>query len=358
MASGRTFNQAWWCKHKHLNNAFTHTFETVQKFWRDDPSTGVAPGTREEANHALREIQALENHAAEIMNKADREDDKQRAREVGDEARRIRQELAQTGVPFKTDIDVASNAREKFEDALDDIDSLLEKVDESAARMEQEQIDCLRCEEDIQELADSLDTELKKDFINNTDGNTSIDNMVRTNQFQNPEGDELISMNIIGDNIMVNANDTKMLAVGAFGSKTLEEVTEAVETELAPNVQFGPLGVSNMANLAIGLGVPLAEIMGQNVSRAVGNDNALAAVSGSLNLLANELGDLTQEVLQGQVGGLSARSATVNQQSASGAQVNRSSKTTESSSNGNSGSLNVGQGSAAEQEQTSGLIVG
>jgi len=352
--AGRNYNQAFHCIHKHTNNSATHLFETLEKLYREPPSNGVDSGTREELLRGQREVQAIEGHAGEIISKLDDDDVrvKEKVREIGDEARSIRQDIQKTGIPFKANVDVNPDSTETVENALKRIEELQRDVDQFATQFEQEQVNCARCEKDLQQVVDSVGGELKETFLNDdNESKDSTDKLVRPglrrNQFED-DSDELIPVDLLGGNNMVNTSDIQALTVGAFGSKTLEEVSEIVEREVLPGTQVGPLSASNMINLGVGLGVPVLEIMDGTVTRSLGSDNALAAIAGSLNLLANETGDLLASTAGLGTSSLSARQATVSQTSGG---------TEPENTGGSASGLNVGSGGGDTPSNMSGLTV-
>jgi hypothetical protein len=352
--AGRSFNQAFHCQHKHLLNSEMHLLETAQKFHRQPPEEGVDPGTRDELMRAQREIQAIEGHAIEILNKLPDDvgpDKEKKVKDIGDRARKLRQRVEDTGVPFKANVTPRPDADDTVEEVLDGVKDLQEEVDQFATEFEQEQLDedCVRCEEDLLEALDNLDRELNNELISRDNPTDSRDDMVGAPTDAQTQETNLIPPGQIGELAMTSAQELQSLALGAFGAKTIEEVAGAAVNNIGAlqDLQIGPLQPESVIGLGVGVGVPALELA-TNELNGLDSGTRLALNTAALTLLANEVGDLATGVASGSSAG-TARSATVSRRSTS-------SGSTTSSSMG--GGINVGTGGEAGTSSTSGLTIG
>jgi|APHM01.1.fsa_nt_gi hypothetical protein len=349
--AGRSFNQAFHCQHKHLLNSEMHLIETAQKFQRQPPEEGVDPGTRDELMRAQREIQAIEGHSMEILNKlpddvpSDKED---KVKDIGDTARKLRQRVEDTGVPFKAEVRPRPDADEVVEDVLDGVKNLQEEVDQFATEFEQEQLDenCVRCEEDLLEALDNIDSGLKTELKSSTAPSVGED--VSTSK---PSTNNFLDQ--LGVSSMVSNMELQSLTIGTFGAKALEEVAGAATDNIGAlqELRVGPFDAESTIGLGIGVGVPALELMTDELS-GLDSGTRLALNTAALTLLANEVGDLASGVASGSASG-SARSATVSRRSTSTGGGGST-----SSSTSPSGGVNVGQGNEARSTSSGGLIVG
>lgn len=354
---GRSFNQAFHCQHKHLNNAATHLFETAQKFHRKKPEEGVDPGTREELMRAQREIQAVEGHSGEILTKMDDSAPrkaKEAVRDIGDTARELRQKVEETGVPFKADVRPSPNADDTVEKVMEEVEGLQRKVDRFATEFEQEQMgaECERCTEDLMDALDGVADGLKKELKSDGTLQEGEDAMVGSpTSAQNP-GENLITPQQLGEPQMVDSQLTN-LALGAFGAKTLEEAAEAVEQNVSAlqNLPLGPLNFSDAVGLSVGLGVPVLQL-GTDLMSGLGADEQLALNTAAATLLANELGDLAGGLASGTAGG-QARTASVRSRTTKEPSTPDTGAQTSSPS-----AVNVGQGGQEGTEPTGNIVVG
>jgi len=347
MPSGRRYNQAMHCAHKHLLNSEMHLLETAQKFHRQPPEEGVDPGTRDELMRAQREIQAIEGHAIEILNNLPDDvgpDKEEKVKDIGDTARKLRQRVEDTGVPFKADVTPRPDADDTVEEVLDGVKDLQEEVDQFATEFEQEQLDedCIRCEEDLLEALDNIDSGLKTELKSQSAPSEGRD--VRESNPSNNNPLEQLGAS------MVSNTELQSLALGTFGAKTIEEVAGAAVNNIGAlsDLAVGPLDAESTIGLGIGVGVPALELMTDEL-RGLDSGTRLALNTAALTLLANEVGDLASGVASGSAAGGSARTATV---STSGGSTSTS--TSMSSASG----VNVGQGGEARTESAGGLIVG
>jgi hypothetical protein len=329
-----------------------HLLETAQKFHRQSPEEGVDPGTRDELMRAQREIQAVEGHAIEILNKIPDDTPKTRketVRDIGDKARKLRQRVEETGVPFKADVRVKRDADEEVEDVLDEIKELQEEVDQFATEFEQEQLDedCIRCEEDLLEAIDGIDRGLTEELKSREPQQDITD--VRT---QNPQNENLLEK--LGVNTMVSNTELQSLAIGAFGAKTIEEVSGAAVSNIDAlgELSVGPLDAESVIGLGVGIGVPALELLTDDLN-GLGSETRLALSTAAVTLLANEVGDLAAGLASGG-NAQTARTATVRTRSES----TGSESTSTSEPTATSGGVNVGQGMDAEAGSAGGLVVG
>jgi len=363
MVQGRSFNQALHCKHKHLLNAEMHLVETAQKFHRTPPTQGVDEGTRDELMRAQREIQALEGHSFEILNKMSDADPetKEEIRSIGDKARDLRQRIESTGVPFKADVRPRSDADSTVEEVLREVKDLQSRVDQFATSFEQEQLDedCARCRDDLMDALDNVEAGLKEELITQDSEQSGSDKNVGQ-RTQKPLQQQLLSIGLLGESQMVDTSMLQSLAVGTFGAKTLEEVAGAATDNigLLSDLRVGPLDAESVIGLGVGLGVPVLTL-GTDMTRGLDSGTELALNTAALTLLANEVGDLATGIGSGSTPpGSGGESGGDGAQSVGRASVSKSSRSEPAMTASTGGGVNVGQGGEADAASSTGLVVG
>jgi hypothetical protein len=236
---------------------------------------------------------------------------------------------------------------------LDGVKSLQEEVDQFATEFEQEQLDadCIRCEEDLLEALDNVESELNRELLSQDSASNDRDDMVGKPTDTQTQATNFVPPDQIGELSMTSAMELQSLALGAFGAKTIEEVAGAAVNNIGAlqNLQIGPLQPESVIGLGIGVGIPALELATDELNM-LGSGTRLALNTAALTLLANEVGDLAAGAATGSSAG-TARSATVGRRSTT------SSGSTTTTSTGGSG-LNVGMGGEATSSTTSGLNIG
>lgn len=152
----RKSGNAMWCVHKHLSSALVHAYETSQKLDREGSNVSMA--TRIEANEMFSDVVAAEKHIKkEIVPQLVAKGEIEKANKLSklsDALRDARQGLAQTNIFFLNDeMTIEGNPSIEVDSASARLETLLKKADEFAPMMEQEQMDCPRCEEDAMSIA-------------------------------------------------------------------------------------------------------------------------------------------------------------------------------------------------------------
>lgn len=154
----REYNYALWCVKKHLLLSDVHTTETIQKLIREI-DRAPSKATRIEAEYALKNFIAAEEHLVdEIIPQIEDPEMKVKLSEIADKIRALRQELANTGLPFRSDVPVDLNVLDVLDKIKSETSEILEKIDEYAIHMKQEQIECERCVEDLEKLKKAITT--------------------------------------------------------------------------------------------------------------------------------------------------------------------------------------------------------
>lgn len=155
----RKTGNAMWCVHKHISSGLVHGYETSQKLDRE--GTNVSMATRIEANEMFSDVVAAEKHlkkeiVPQLVAKGKIEEAK-RLSELADKLRDSRQSLAQTNIFFLNDkMTIEGDPGIEVDKAVSKLERLLVKADEFAPMMEQEQMDCPRCEEDAKAIAETF----------------------------------------------------------------------------------------------------------------------------------------------------------------------------------------------------------
>ena len=157
----RKYNFAMWCCRKHFMLSKVHILETLQKLYREckEGKCKLSKPTRVELEEAVANLAAAEEHIGEILAQKEIPE----LRRLMDEVRRLRQELTQTNIPFRVELDVKPESMKVLERALKKLDEFLERIDKYATEMEQElsDVECPRCEEDVsflEQMKDNLES--------------------------------------------------------------------------------------------------------------------------------------------------------------------------------------------------------
>ena len=151
----RSRGDAAWCVRKHATAAKKHMAETNQKLGRNlnvkRNRVKLDKATRDEANAIIEDIDQIEYHIQnEVLPQVRKHSTKRQLREIDKQARKIRQQIAQTGVIFHDRKFVSENAMDVLEKQNRQMKKLIVKIDKTASHiMTQEQIHCSRCVEDL-----------------------------------------------------------------------------------------------------------------------------------------------------------------------------------------------------------------
>ena len=151
----RDRGNAAWCVRKHTGGALRHTTETNQKLGRNiNNRTGrikLDKPTKDEANAIIYDLDQVEYHIqSEVLPQVKRDSTKRKLRELDKKARKIRQNIAQTGVIFYDRNEVDEDTMRVMENSVKDLQKLIVDIDKTASHiMKQEQIECENCVEDL-----------------------------------------------------------------------------------------------------------------------------------------------------------------------------------------------------------------
>lgn len=149
----RRYNEALWCVRKHLSLAMVHIQETLQKIYRLRGAVGNSMATREECDYALQNLIAVGEHVMEVISKSSDLELNEFMRRLDDDVRMIRQQIVETGLPFRdVSISVSEDVADVLSSAYKSLTELLLELDRYASRMAQEYLKggrCGRCEEDF-----------------------------------------------------------------------------------------------------------------------------------------------------------------------------------------------------------------
>jgi len=146
----REYSYHLWCSKKHLLLAKTHLDETAEKLYGECNDTcEVSYATRIETEDALRNLLASEEHITDILSQKQIPE----LRELNDEIRKLRQDIALTNLPFRANLPVNKDAIKIIENARKRTDDLITKIDRYATDMKQELTDvkCYKCAEDLRQ---------------------------------------------------------------------------------------------------------------------------------------------------------------------------------------------------------------
>ncbi len=151
----RDRGNAAWCVRKHCGGAFRHATETNQKLGRNiNNKTGkikLDRPTQDEANAIIYDLDQIEYHIqSEVLPQLTKKTTRRQLRNIDKRARKIRQNISQTGVIFYDNKTVDEDAMVVMEKSAGDLKALVADIDKAASTiMKQEQIECEKCVEDL-----------------------------------------------------------------------------------------------------------------------------------------------------------------------------------------------------------------
>jgi DNA-binding transcriptional regulator YiaG len=146
----REYSYHLWCSKKHLLLAKTHLDETAEKLYSEcNEVCQVSNATRIESEDALRNLLASEEHISDILSQKQIPE----LRELNDEIRKLRQDIALTNLPFRANLPVNKDAIQAIETARKRTDDIITKIDKYATEMKQEltDVECGKCAEDLRQ---------------------------------------------------------------------------------------------------------------------------------------------------------------------------------------------------------------
>ena len=218
----RDYHHSMWCIKKHLLLAKTHTHETLQKLYREcKPVCDVTDSTRLEAELAVSNLAAAEEHLEDVISQSK---EPKKLREIIDEVRETRQGIALTNIPFRANLKVKSKAVKKLEKTHQDIDELLSDVDLYATDMEQEQVHCQTCMEDLKSMNYLSESDDSMNYLSNPDKNDlNEDELSKKLKENNDGGNGMGEKNITGwlDGITKSSNISKI-----YGGELIARVAD------------------------------------------------------------------------------------------------------------------------------------
>jgi hypothetical protein len=149
----RNYNTALWCVKKHLMLSDVHLGETLQKLAREcDGTCSISDATRIETEGIVKNLAAAEEHIVnEIVPQLEDDKLKYSLLKSADRIRELRQDIAQTGLPFRYSTEVLPEAMITVTKAQNFLNSIINDIDKHAVLMEQE-LYCPKCEEDIKRI--------------------------------------------------------------------------------------------------------------------------------------------------------------------------------------------------------------
>jgi len=158
----RTLGEANWCTLKHLLLAKVHMEETLEKLYRScDSKCRIDRVTQHEFLEGIKNLLAAEEHLLEVLSKRPEIEE---VRRIVDEIRKLRQVLTSKFL-FKTEVE--KDVVKDIEDGVGKIQKLIEEIKELKLPIEQEQLECERCEEDLGKLTQEYEKVLRKEDVNN-----------------------------------------------------------------------------------------------------------------------------------------------------------------------------------------------
>jgi hypothetical protein len=131
-----------WCGRKHLGLLEVHAYEMQSKIQRDCSSGECvwSNPTRKKADKIVNHLLAFEEHMADVVQKGG-EDAYGTVAQLEDDARRIRQEIINTGIQFdaSSGITPTGAAREVMQTIGKKVGELKKRIDQMASKMKQDQ---------------------------------------------------------------------------------------------------------------------------------------------------------------------------------------------------------------------------
>ena len=195
----------------------------------------ISNSTRIEAEEALRQIIAGEEHALEVASKLRELNDYENTKnflDFADTLRGLRQELALEGLPFRANISVRTSSIDTLTKIISDIDKGISWIDNFASEMKQE-LGCSRCREDLnlEEVQQYIDTLYQTDEEPQVNDNNQIIVVENTKNFNNSRNNDIYSENILGDNKMADYVKSVLSPVATALKVTPDYIFELVKTE-------------------------------------------------------------------------------------------------------------------------------
>lgn len=151
----RDRGNAAWCVRKHCGGALRHATETNQKLGRNSSNRNnrikLDKPTLDEANAIIFDLDQIEYHIqTEVLPQVQKKSTKAKLRRIDRKARKIRQNIAKTGIIFYDNKNVDDDAMIVIEESVGELKDLLREIDSTASHiMTQEQISCDKCVEDL-----------------------------------------------------------------------------------------------------------------------------------------------------------------------------------------------------------------
>ena len=167
----REYSYHLWCSKKHLLLAKTHLDETAEKLYSECREIcKVSDATKIETEDALRNLLASEEHISDILSQKPIEE----LRELNDEIRKIRQDIALTNLPFRAELPIDRKSIDTIEKARKRVDDVITKIDRYATEMKQELtgVECKKCAEDFINIIDKIQSGTNPKPINKTSDDT------------------------------------------------------------------------------------------------------------------------------------------------------------------------------------------
>lgn len=151
----RGYNTALGCSRKHTNMAYGQAIEVAQKLRRElrDKKWNVSSATRADADACIRnlDLTIVQHLKGEIIPQLTKKNEQGSADDLdilADDMRRLRQELMQTGLPFKVYVPLSKNIIDIWNGAIPRLEEFITHIDQYAIEIKQE-LDCEPCEEDL-----------------------------------------------------------------------------------------------------------------------------------------------------------------------------------------------------------------